>query len=108
MRMLQDLARDAQGDRPGAREALGRAVVEAPEPEGYVRLFLDEGTPMVELLGDAEHEALAGAEQATRVSHHDHSSQRGSAAITRIRLCQTVFSTVFAGNTGPCPHTYGS
>ena len=54
IRMLQALAQDAQGHRPLAREWLGRALAEAPEPDGYVRLFLDEGLPMVELLGDAE------------------------------------------------------
>jgi LuxR family transcriptional regulator, maltose regulon positive regulatory protein len=46
IRMLQALAHDAQGHRPRACEALGRALAEAPEPDGYARLFLDEGAPM--------------------------------------------------------------
>jgi LuxR family maltose regulon positive regulatory protein len=60
IRMLQALAHDAQGHRPQAREALGRALTEAPEPDGYVRLFLDEGVPMMGLLRDATHHGVAG------------------------------------------------
>ena len=60
IRMLQALVHDAQGHRPRARETLGQALAQAPEPEGYVRLFLDEGAPMVELLRDAEHQGVAG------------------------------------------------
>jgi LuxR family maltose regulon positive regulatory protein len=60
IRMLQALAQDALGDRPLALESLGQAWDQAPEPDGYVRLFLDEGAPMLELLRDAEHRGLAG------------------------------------------------
>lgn len=59
IRMLQALAHDAQGHRPQAREALGRAFSAAPEPDAYARLFLDEGTPMTGLLRDAEHHGIA-------------------------------------------------
>jgi LuxR family maltose regulon positive regulatory protein len=59
IRMLQALAHDAQGHRPQAREALGRALVEAPEPDGYARVFLDEGAPMAGLLRDAEYHGVA-------------------------------------------------
>jgi LuxR family maltose regulon positive regulatory protein len=44
------LAHAAQGDIPLALVSLGRALTLA-EPEGYVRIFLDEGKPMAELLG---------------------------------------------------------
>jgi LuxR family transcriptional regulator, maltose regulon positive regulatory protein len=44
------LAHAAQGDIPLALLSLGRALTLA-EPEGYVRIFLDEGKPMAELLG---------------------------------------------------------
>jgi LuxR family maltose regulon positive regulatory protein len=60
IRMLQALAHDAQGDRPQALQSLGQAWAQAPEPDGYVWLFLDEGTPMVELLREAEKQGLAG------------------------------------------------
>ena len=43
------LAHDAQGHRPPALESLAQAFAQAPEPDGYVRLFLDEGAPMIEL-----------------------------------------------------------
>jgi LuxR family transcriptional regulator, maltose regulon positive regulatory protein len=67
IRMLQALAQDAQGHRPQALQALGQAWAQAPEPDGYVRLFLDEGAPMVELLRAAEHQGLAGGGHARRL-----------------------------------------
>jgi LuxR family maltose regulon positive regulatory protein len=67
IRMLQALAQDAQGHRPQALQALGQAWARAPEPDGYVRLFLDEGAPMVELLRAAEHQGLAGGDHARRL-----------------------------------------
>jgi LuxR family maltose regulon positive regulatory protein len=38
------------GDQPAALAALSRALTEAPEPDSYVRLYLDEGVPMMSLL----------------------------------------------------------
>jgi LuxR family maltose regulon positive regulatory protein len=46
---LLALAHAAQGDIPLALVSLERALTLA-EPEGYVRIFLDEGKPMAELL----------------------------------------------------------
>jgi LuxR family maltose regulon positive regulatory protein len=50
--VLQALARQLQGDSPAALVSLESAQTLA-EPEGYVRLFLDEGIPMAQLLRDA-------------------------------------------------------
>jgi LuxR family maltose regulon positive regulatory protein len=61
IRLLQALTQDAQGDRPRALECLTQAIARAPEPEGYVRLFLDEGGPMLSLLRDAGVQGLAGS-----------------------------------------------
>ncbi len=47
--VVQALARHAGGDPAGALTSLVRAVALA-EPEGYVRVFVDEGPPMVALL----------------------------------------------------------
>jgi LuxR family transcriptional regulator, maltose regulon positive regulatory protein len=58
--LLRTLALQAQGDPEEALTALGRALVLA-EPEGYIRLFLDEGTPMVALLRQAQRHKLAPA-----------------------------------------------
>jgi LuxR family maltose regulon positive regulatory protein len=49
---LQALVRGARGDARGALGALKRAL-ELAEPEGYVRPFVDEGTPMAALLRQA-------------------------------------------------------
>ena len=60
IRMLQALAHAADGDRETALSVLGLALTQTPEPEGHVRLFLDEGDPMLDLLRDvAQVEGLA-------------------------------------------------
>jgi LuxR family maltose regulon positive regulatory protein len=50
--VLQALAYAAQDDIPSALTPLARALALA-EPEGYVRIFLDEGLPMAGLLSEA-------------------------------------------------------
>ena len=50
IRVLQALAHHASGDLQSALAALGRSFVDTPEPDGYVRLYLDEGAPMLALL----------------------------------------------------------
>jgi LuxR family maltose regulon positive regulatory protein len=47
--ILLALARQAAGDSEPARDALRRAL-ELGQPEGYVRIFTDEGDPMAALL----------------------------------------------------------
>lgn len=56
--ILQALARYAQDDVPTALASLERALKVA-EPEGYVRLFTDEGAPMAALLAEAVKRGLA-------------------------------------------------
>ncbi|MBO3750079.1 tetratricopeptide repeat protein [Streptosporangiaceae bacterium NEAU-GS5] len=58
--VLTALAHRADGDHPRAVAALERALA-ATEPEGYVRLFLDEGEPMAALLGQVDLRRLAPA-----------------------------------------------
>jgi LuxR family maltose regulon positive regulatory protein len=60
IRVLRALVQDAQGRRPKAREDLAQALALAPEPDGYVRLFLDEGPPMLTLLRDVEPGGVGG------------------------------------------------
>jgi len=50
--VLQALAYQAQGDIPPALVSLERALTLA-EPEGYVRIFVDESMPMAHLLSEA-------------------------------------------------------
>jgi LuxR family maltose regulon positive regulatory protein len=52
LRVLQALAHHAHGDLPAALAAMGRALGGAPEPDSYVRLYLDEGAPMMALLNE--------------------------------------------------------
>ena len=61
--VLQALALEAQGQRALALVPLERALAEAG-PEGYVRLFLDEGAPLVPLLVEAAGKGTAPAHTA--------------------------------------------
>ena len=56
--VLQALAHQMQGDIPAALVPLERALTLA-EPEGYVRMFVDEGTPMAVLLEEAAKHGIA-------------------------------------------------
>ena len=71
MVMLQALAFDAQGQNDIAMQTLTRALVLA-EPEGYVRLFVDEGEPLrlllVQTLASADWKATLVSPQA--LDHH--------------------------------------
>jgi LuxR family maltose regulon positive regulatory protein len=55
--LLQSLALDAQGRQLDAMAPL-RRVLQLAEPEGYVRLFTDEGAPMAALLDEAGRRAI--------------------------------------------------
>ena len=68
--VLRALAHHAQGDMPAALGSLDHAVTLA-EPEGYVRVFADEGPPIVSLL-------RAAAKQGTRQNY----ARRLLAAVT--------------------------
>jgi LuxR family maltose regulon positive regulatory protein len=55
--ILRSLALDARGDHKEALAVLERALVLA-EPEGYIRLFVDEGAPMLALLQQASRRGI--------------------------------------------------
>jgi LuxR family maltose regulon positive regulatory protein len=56
--VLQALGQQVRGDVPAALVPLGRALTLA-EPEGYRRVFLDEGSPMAGLLRAAAEQGVA-------------------------------------------------
>jgi len=58
--VLQALAQQALGDIPAALLPLGQALTLA-EPEGYVRMFLDEGEPMRLLIEDLRWKIVDGS-----------------------------------------------
>ena len=66
IRVLRSLAHHAHGDEPAAQAALESAFRGAPEPEGYLRLYLDEGAPMLELLHRVVEEGLRLPERLER------------------------------------------
>ena len=58
--VLEALALQAQGDTAAALGALERALT-ASEPEGHVRVFMEEGQPMTSLLREAARRGIAPA-----------------------------------------------
>ncbi|MBZ0277651.1 MAG: LuxR C-terminal-related transcriptional regulator [Anaerolineae bacterium] len=58
--ILRALAHQMQGNFPAALLALERALTLA-EPEGYVRVFVDEGSPVAALLGKAARQGVSPA-----------------------------------------------
>ena len=56
--VLEALAYQARGDSPAALTALQRALTPS-EPEGYVRIFVDEGRPMASLLRAVAKQGIA-------------------------------------------------
>jgi LuxR family maltose regulon positive regulatory protein len=58
VRVLQAVAFQAQGATEKAGQRLGEALALA-EPEGFIRIFVDEGAPMAALLREAAHHDTA-------------------------------------------------
>jgi LuxR family maltose regulon positive regulatory protein len=56
--VVQALARDANGDSSSALRLLGEAIRLA-EPEGFVRVFADEGPPMASMLSATARQRIA-------------------------------------------------
>ena len=82
LKMIQALALRAGGDRTGARVALRGALARA-EPGGYIRLFVDEGEPMLALLAHLSREGVSNGH------NRDHSQP----AITASYLARLLTAT---------------
>jgi LuxR family maltose regulon positive regulatory protein len=65
--VLRALALEACGDRTAALSTLERALLLA-EPEGYIRLFVDEGAPILALLRQAQARGILPGYVATLLS----------------------------------------
>jgi LuxR family maltose regulon positive regulatory protein len=74
--MLQTLAHQARGDLSQALAALGGSFAATPEPDSYVRLYLDEGAPMRALLHHA-----ASAPDLTVQAHSRRLLEHATAAV---------------------------
>ena len=68
--VLQALAHQTRGDIPAALASLERALTLA-EPEGYVRVFVDEGPPMAVLLRAAARQHMANKRGSPRAMSVD-------------------------------------
>jgi LuxR family maltose regulon positive regulatory protein len=80
--VLQTLAHQAQGDIPAALISLQQALTLA-EPQSYIRMFLDEGSPMTQLLREAAtHGIMSGYTGKLLVAFEAH--EQGSASASPI------------------------
>jgi LuxR family transcriptional regulator, maltose regulon positive regulatory protein len=86
--VLRALALHAGGDLPAALDRLKHALTRA-QPERYVRLFLDEGAPMMTLLSQvgAADQGLQGYVQAL-LAQHQAPSQTPASSLDRARSRQ--------------------
>jgi len=80
---VQALVHQAQGDTSSALASLERALSLA-EPEGYVRVFVNEGPPMVALLQEAASREIA-PDSATRLLAAFPSDRPGDARPSEVR-----------------------
>ncbi|MGD0377934.1 MAG: hypothetical protein ABSB01_25590 [Streptosporangiaceae bacterium] len=112
IQVLRALAHQTLGDIPAAVASLERAVTLA-EPEGYVRIFADEGPPMVSLLRAA---AKQGIRQnyvrrlLAAVSKTEHGSPRGTGvdrATERTRARRAAAARNRARRPGHRPRAHG-
>ena len=80
--MLRALVHHARRDETAAVAELG-AALEAAAPAGYVRLFLDEGAPLSELLIGLERPPAASA-FVDRLRQAAYASSAASSAVPRV------------------------
>ena len=80
--VLQALAHEAQGNIPPALAPLERALTLA-EPEGYVRIFVDEGEAMRNLLRHAAAGGITGSYTGRLLSVFEKTAQLASATSRR-------------------------
>jgi LuxR family maltose regulon positive regulatory protein len=91
IRMLQSLALRASGDLDAAVLVLGEAMLDAPEPDGLVRLYLDEGVAVLDLLRDAV-EQSSGDERAVRLRDRARWLLARSRPVTGVRAPQPALA----------------
>ena len=75
--ILKSLSEQANGDNPAALAALHRALSLA-EPEGYLRIFVDEGPPMASLLRNAVKQRNAPSYARRLLAHFGPTKQQPS------------------------------
>ena len=79
IKVLQARTHQVLGDLPRALAILDHALVSAPEPEGQLRVYVDEGAPMMDLLrACADRENVPGPAQQLleRTRAHDTASDQ--------------------------------
>jgi LuxR family maltose regulon positive regulatory protein len=76
IRVLKALAHRVGGDTDTALAVLGQALEVTPEPETRVRLCLDEGAPMLDLLRHAAHARRTAGQRGDR-DHEDAEDEVG-------------------------------
>jgi LuxR family maltose regulon positive regulatory protein len=94
IRLMQALAHHAGGDADTALTILSGAVLATPEPETHVRLFLEEGAPMLDLL---RHATQAGGTAEQRQAQHGDAAEEDHRGLLRAWARQLLERTGPAG-----------
>jgi LuxR family maltose regulon positive regulatory protein len=89
IQMLTALAFQAQGNMREALTTLGAALAQA-EPEGYLRLFADEGQPMAHLLVHISTHTTASSDYIQRIQRAISSPQRALISTTQTGTARTL------------------
>ena len=82
--VLQALAHQAQGDTTSALAALGQALILA-QPEGYIRIFVDEGPSMAHLLSEITHRGIE-PNYVQRLLNHSPSKRRTELSLHKTNI----------------------
>lgn len=90
--VLQALAYEARDDIPSAFTPLERALALA-EPEGYARLFVDEGPPMARLLSEAVARGVMLDYTGSLLALYEAEEQKSEQRSTRPQVSSTVLSS---------------
>lgn len=89
IQMLTALVLQAQGNTRQALTTLGEVLAQA-ETEGYIRLFADEGQPMVHLLAQISAYTAASSSYIQRIQSAIPSTHRALPSPTRAEVPQTL------------------
>jgi LuxR family maltose regulon positive regulatory protein len=83
IRVLRALAHHAGGEIYAALTVLSQVLRSTPEPESHVRVYLDEGAPMLGLLRDATQSRVAAGQLSDR-DHEDEQDEEDQQEVLRV------------------------
>ncbi|MCW2763159.1 MAG: helix-turn-helix transcriptional regulator [Marmoricola sp.] len=84
LRVLRALAHHAVGEIDAALTVLSQVLRATPEPESHVRLYLDEGAPMLDLLRDAAQSRVTVEQLSDRDDEEEQEDEEDQQEVLRV------------------------